>query len=401
MLKKINKFLNTAKTKFADYTDEDVIKEKKIIKPASTKKKCEPQNVEFSYKNIAKSTVIVILLLALTWILILIKSIIFLFFVAILFAAALDPMVDALEKRKIPRGLAVISIFIIGISILIMFFGTLIPIIKTESLNIALGLQNFTEKILEGKLNLPNQLSFINEYLQNTFTQINAEAFFQQISQNLSSKSTQIASFSGDVVTTTFKTIGAVFSILLSTIFVLLLTYYFTVDEQIVDNFIQSFFDKKHHKYITQKTSAIKIKIGKWLRGQIMLMIAVGGSVYIGLKILGVKYAFTLAFFAGLTELIPVIGPWIGVIPSIPVAANISGTAVLWVLILYFLIQQIENNIFVPVIMKKATGLNPIVVLFAMAVGYTLGDILGMVIAIPTAASLSIFLKDYLSKKEK
>jgi len=400
-MKKLNKFINKVKNKFNEYTEEESqpLSEKPKME-TEKKKKCTPQNINFTPRNVAISTLVIIGLLALAWILILIKSIIFLFFVAFLFAAALDPIVDALEKKKIPRGVTVIGILIISLTILIIFFGNLIPIIKTESTNIVISLQNLTERLITGEIRLPEQLSFINEYLKTTFSNLNAEAIFSQFSENIRNQSGEIASISGGVVTTTFKTIGAVFGLMLSTVFVLLLTYYFTVDEKVVDEFIQSIFPEKHHKYISRKTVEVKNKIGKWLRGQILLMFAVGFSVYIGLSILGVKYAFTLALFAGLTELVPVIGPWIGVIPALPIAANISGTAVLWVLILYFVIQQIENNIFVPVIMKKATGLNPIVVLFAMAVGYELADILGIIIAIPTTASLSIFLEDYLSRKK-
>jgi len=402
-MRKINKFINKIKNKFNEYTEEETVEIKTTVttdKEESKKEKCKPQNIEITPKNLAKSTLTIIGLLALTWVLILIKSIIFLFFVAFLFAAALDPIVDALQKRKIPRGVTVIGIFILTMTILVIFFGNLIPIIKTESTNIIISIENLTERLINGEIKLPSQLGFVNEYLKTTFTNLNAEQIFSQFSENIGNKSGEIASLGGGVVSTTFKTIGAVFGLMLSTVFVMLLTYYFTVDEEVVDEFIRSIFPKKHHKYISRKNVEIKSKIGKWLRGQILLMIAVGVSVYIGLSILGVKYAFTLAFFAGLTELVPVIGPWIGVIPALPIAANISGTAVLWVLILYFVIQQIENNIFVPVIMKKATGLNPIVVLFAMAVGYELGDILGIIIAIPTTASLSIFLEDYLNRKK-
>lgn len=397
VLKTIKNLYDSAKARIDELNQET---ETKPSSQSDSKVKAETKN-EFSYQKLTKSILIIITLVGLAWILVTIKEVIFLFFIAFLFAAALDPIVDKLEKYKIPRGVSTLGIFLIFLSVVIVFIGSLIPIIRTESVNIAEGLKNLTEQIIAGQLKLPPYLQFINENLSNAFGNVNPEAVVEGLSQKISENTGSFASFSGEVVTTTFKTIGALFSFLLSTVFVALLTYFFTVDEKSVDKFIHSMFPSRYGSYITKKTQAVKTKIGQWLRGQLILMVAVGTSVYIGLLIIGVDYAFTLALFAGLTELIPVIGPWIGLIPAIPVAANISGSAVLWVLILYFVVQQLENNIFVPIIMNKATGLNPIIVLFAMAVGFELAGIIGIIVAIPTTASIAIFLEDYLNKTDK
>jgi sporulation integral membrane protein YtvI len=397
VFKTIKNLYDSAKSKLDELNQEA---ESKPTKSPETKK-VSVETTSFSYQKFTKSVLIIIGLIGLAWVLITIKEIIFLFFVAFLFAAALDPIVDKLEKYKIPRGLSTLGIFLIFLSIVIVFIGSLIPIIRTESVNIAEGLKNLTEQIISGQLKLPTYLQFINDNLSNAFGNVDAETVVEGFSQKISENTGSFATFSGEVVTTTFKTIGVLFGFVLSTIFVLLLTYFFTVDERSVDKFIHSMFPSRYGSYITKKTEAVKSKIGQWLRGQLILMLAVFLSVYIGLLIIGVDYAFTLALFAGLTELIPVIGPWLGLIPAIPVAANISGTAVLWVLILYFVIQQLENNIFVPIIMNKATGLNPIVVLFAMAVGFELAGIIGIIVSIPTTASIAIFLEDYLNKSDK
>lgn len=397
VLKTIKNLYDTAKSKIDELNQESIAIEKE---KNTTKAKIDVQT-GFSYQKLAKSVLVVIALVGLAWVVITIKEIIFLFFVAFLFAAALDPIVDKLEKYKIPRGISTIGIFLVFLSVVIVFIGSLIPIIRTESVNIAEGLKHLAEQIIAGQLKLPNYLQFINENLSNAFANVDPEAVVEGFSQKITENSSGIASFSSGVVSTTFKTIGALVSFIVSGIFVMLLTYFFTVDEKSVDKFIHSMFPAKYGSYITKKTEAVKTKIGQWLRGQLILMAAVGTSVYIGLLIIGVDYAFTLALFAGLTELIPVIGPWIGLIPAIPVAANISGTAVLWVLILYFVVQQLENNIFVPIIMNKATGLNPIIVLFAMAVGFELAGIIGIIVAIPTTASIAIFLSDYLNKSDK
>ena len=125
-------------------------------------------------------------------------------------------------------------------------------------------------------------------------------------------------------------------------------------------------------------------------------MLAIAVLTYIGLVALNFKYAFTLALFAGFTELIPVVGPIIAWIATIPIAINISTSALIAVTILYIIIQRLENNLLVPVIMRKVTGLHPIVVITAMMLGYKFQGIIGIVISIPLAGIVGMFLHDYL-----
>jgi predicted PurR-regulated permease PerM len=233
--------------------------------------------------------------------------------------------------------------------------------------------------------------------MEKLFAGIDSQTISTTLQNSLVDYGQRLSSLAGDMV----KIFMAISNGIANAILVLLLTYFMSVDEHIIDKFILQVFPSKYGRYITQKTTAIKGKIGEWLRGQIMLMIAVGLVTYLGLLILGVEYAATLGVFAGLTELIPVIGPLIALVGAIPIAANQSGLMILWVTILYFIIQRLENNLLVPLIMKKATGLHPIIVLFAMLVGYRFMGIIGIVISIPVAAALGIFLHDHLRRSEK
>jgi len=164
--------------------------------------------------------------------------------------------------------------------------------------------------------------------------------------------------------------------------------------KQIEGAFI-SLFPSRHTAYVVSHLDAVKLKIGFWLRGQLMLSLAIGVLSYIALLIVGMEYAVTLALIAAITEFIPVVGPLIAWAIALPVAANISAWTVLWLTIAYFVIQQIESNVLVPLIMKKAVGLSPIIVIFAMLVGYNYLGILGVILSIPIAACLAIFARDY------
>lgn len=131
-----------------------------------------------------------------------------------------------------------------------------------------------------------------------------------------------------------------------------------------------------------------------------MMMIFMFLLTLIGLLILGVDYALTLALMVGIGEIIPVVGIVTAGIASILVAFNQSPWLGLWVLCLFGILQQMEGHVLVPLVMKKALGLSPIIIILALLTGYATLGILGMIIAVPVTTCLSIFVADYTEKKK-
>lgn len=397
VIKKIQNLANQAQKKYKKMiSTSKKVEEPKIILPPKSKKKIEKRLIRIAPGDVAKAVMITILLIALSMIIYQIRDIIMLFFVSLLFAAALDPTIDRLEKFRIPRGISVVIIFIILITLLSFFIGSFVPILANQLVEIGSKIQVLIGNVIEGKIILPSYLDWLNEIIKSTFGGTDANTFTLNLQNYLVQFGEELRSLAGNAL----NTVKAISDGLANAILVLLLTYFMIVDEKTIDNFTLSLFPSKYGQYITQKSSIIKFKVGEWLRGQIALMFAVGLLTYIGLAIIGIEYAFTLALFAGITELIPVIGPLIGWIAAIPIAANESANALIWVTILYFVIQRLENNLLVPMIMKQATGLHPIIVLFSMLVGFHFLGILGVIISVPVAAVFGIFIEDYL-KKEK
>jgi predicted PurR-regulated permease PerM len=120
----------------------------------------------------------------------------------------------------------------------------------------------------------------------------------------------------------------------------------------------------------------------------------------VGLLILGVDYPVVLALFAGLTEMIPIIGPFIGAIPAVIVGVSQAPVMGLWVALMYLIIQQLENHLIVPRVMSKASGLNPVIVIIAILVGGKLFSITGVILAVPTMIIITTFLEDFLEEKK-
>lgn len=366
------------------------------IKEPHTK---EPQHVvvEFSMSSVAKATLVVIGLYLLALFLGEISNLLVIFFVSLFLAAALDSIVDKLEVKKIPRALSIIGIYVIFFLIAVLFFSTLIPLVATQTLELARTVSDLITNLTHNEKiwTLPyteGLQDIVNDFLES----IDQDTIIANLQAGLEQFGKELQNLAGNA----FVAIKTIFNGVFNVILVLVLTFFMVVDEKGIDSFFISLFPSKHTKYIIAKTEAVKKRFGYWLRGQVILMLGMAVITYIGLLILGVDYALSLALLAGITELLPVIGPLIAAIPAVLIGLNETPMMAVWVILLYIIIQQIEGNILVPMIMKKAVGLSPIVIIIVMLVGFQFLGILGIIIAVPVATALSIFIKDYAAKKK-
>jgi len=361
------------------------------------KKQSEHVIVEFSMTSVAKATLVIIGLLVLAWLLYETRQILILFFVALFFAAALDGVVDQLEEKKIPRSISILGIYILTLGVLIGFVSTLAPLIASQTLELALNIRDLITNLVQGdKLwSLP-----FTEKLQQITVDFLADADQETLINNLQGALEQVGAQLQNITGNTFAAIKSLFDGLFNLLLVMVLTFFMVVDEKAIEAFFISLFPSRHGRYIIAKTEAVKEKFGYWLRGQIKLMCAMTVLTYIVLSILGVDYALTLAILAGLTELLPVVGPLIAAAPALLIGLNESLMFAFWILIAYIIIQQIEGNILVPWIMNKAVGLSPLVIIVVMLIGYQFLGIMGIIISVPLATAISIFINDY-ARREK
>ena len=131
---------------------------------------------------------------------------------------------------------------------------------------------------------------------------------------------------------------------------------------------------------------------GAYLRGQLVLAVIVGASATIALLVLGVPYAFVLGVFAGLAELIPMLGPILGAMPAVLVALFQPFPLVIWVVIAFVVIQQLESNVLVPRISGHAVGLHPLAAMLALLVGFEVAGVVGALFAVPLAGIVWVFV---------
>jgi len=339
-------------------------------------------NKEIQAKQISISTttifkvILIVLALFFLW---MIRDILAILFVAIILAALIDPFADWFERHKIPRALAVILIYIILLALVGIILFLLIPPIIDEIGGLADNFSYYWDRATNWMRNLP---FFAEDY---KFA-AGVEKGIESVSENLSG-----------AVGTVFGTITGLLAGLAATILVLVLTFYLVVEEDAAKRALRNIAPEKYQPYISQLMSRMKKKIGDWLRGEIVLALIVGSLVYVALKILGVNYALLLAIFAGLAEFVPYLGPVIGAIPAIFISFAQSPLKAVLVLIVFIIIQQLENHLIYPKVMQRAVGLNPVISIIALLIGAKVGGAIGAVLAIPVATAISVFVQDIYS----
>lgn len=354
----------------------------------------EVMRVEIAPASVAKGTATILLVLAVAYFLMQISAILVLFFVSFLLTAGLDRTVSNLYYRyKVPRALSVIVFYILILSVLALLVSNMAPLVADQVSALSTKLFQLFQDLASGNSKLPFAEQ-LEPYFQKFNTGVDINSISQKIQDSLRNFSNQLLSFGGNI----WSVLVFISNGLLNASLVLVITFFMIVEWESIEDFFISLFPSKHTSYIVAHLEQVKTKIGFWLRGQLLLSLSIGVITYIGLLIIGMDYALTLALVAGITEMIPVVGPILALLLALPVAANISLWMLVAVIILYLVIQQIEGNILVPLVMKKTVGLSPIIVMFAMLVGYQYLGILGIIFSIPVAACTAIFVKDYAER---
>ena len=309
-----------------------------------------------------------------------IRDVIGLVFVALVFASALDPWVDRLERYRLPRSISILFMFLLLFGVIFFVVYALIPPVVAQVAEISGSLASSAPQI------------------DNFYRSVTGRTDLSLVAQLQESMTNVNASLSG-ISSGIFSTISGFFSALTALIIVMVITFYMTVEEDGLKKFVRSIAPIEYQPYLVQKTNRIQTKMGAWLRGQLILMLVIGVFTFIGLIILNVPYALVLAIFAGLAEFVPFIGPIIAAVPAIFFATSDSPWKVIGVVIFYIVLQQLENQIIVPKIMQRAVGLNPIVVIIVMLIGAKVAGLVGILLAVPATTIAWIFFGDLFKKK--
>ncbi|MBU1089277.1 AI-2E family transporter [Patescibacteria group bacterium] len=367
--------------------------ERKLATTSHEKGNGGSMTVDISTSSVARAALAILGIVALGWFLLEIKNIIALFFIAAFLALALDHFVDKMQEWKIPRSIGTLLIYIIFVTATGIVISSFVPILASEIPKLAKAVLDWVAGFGIDTTMIQNQITDFQNYLSGIQQNLNRE----NITAGLN-----VLSTIGQNAFAVVKTIaGGVFNFVL----VFVIAFFMIIDEDGIKSFLIALFPQRFHRYILEKGAAVESKFGAWVRGQAILMIAVGTLTFVALKIAGINYAATLATLAGLTELLPYAGPIIAFVPAVILALSQGGWILAFVVTLIYIgIQQLEGNVLVPLVMKKAVGLSPVIVMFAMFVGAsfpeTINPIVGIIISVPIATAISVFVRDYTSKEK-
>lgn len=325
-----------------------------------------------------------ILLLVLVVFLYFIRDLLLVILLSVVIASGVEPAASWFQKRKIPRTVAVIFIYLIAFLFLGAIFYLIVPVIFSEFSSFSSNIELFLEK--------PSQLNILNDLLSGLPASVSG--LFQILS---SQAADYISGFTSGFFHATVKIFGGALSFIL----IIILSFYLSIQERGIENFLRIIMPVQHEKYIIGLWLRARAKIGRWLQGQILLGLLVGVLTFLGLTILGIEYALTFALLAGIFELLPVFGPILSSIPPIMIALVQSPILALKVVILYIIIQQFENHLIYPLVVRKIVGIPPVLTILALIIGAKLAGFLGMLLAVPIVTVLVEILNDIDLKKRK
>ena len=307
------------------------------------------------------------------WFLILLRDILAILFIVFVIVTAVSPLIERLMKKGVPRPIAIASIYLTLLGAVILIFSIIIPPIAHQFNQLADLLPKLLEKITP---------------LYNTLKEGNFISASQENLKNLASQLTQFG-------TNIFGVTRGLISGFVAIITIMALSLYILLEDKKIKDFIKFIVPTPQRAPVIAILKKIGDKMGGWLRGQVILMFVVGIIYWLTMIVLGIPFALMLAVIGGLLEILPTIGPiFIGILVAI-VAFTVAPWKAVAVLVLFFIIQQTENNFLVPKIMQKTIGVSPVFIILAILIGAKLLGILGAILAVPAMAGLAVVIEQW------
>lgn len=315
----------------------------------------------------------------LVWTLYLAREVLLLLYVAALVAIGLSPLVSALERRedaltghRVPRWVAILTIYLVVIGVLVGIGMLVVPPLAQQA-----------RELWDA---LPGLMHNAQQWL------IDRGILSRELSVREAVEKAPVGS--GDAVGRVVQALWGLVGGVAGLFTILILAFYFLVDSGgIVTTFVR-LFPAHSRRRVHEACEAVTTKVSAWLGGQMLLAGIIGSSAALALWLMGVPYFYVLALIAGLGEFIPIVGPILSAIPAIAVALTVSPALALGVAIFFVVQQQFENHVLVPKVMERQVGVSAVVVIVALLLGASLLGIVGAILAVPTAAILHVLFQE-------
>jgi predicted PurR-regulated permease PerM len=324
-----------------------------------------------------------LLVLIAAFVLMKIQLVVVLVLLAVLFATVIERPVMALHRRRVPRPLSILAVYVMIIGGIVLAGLLAAPLISNEA-------QRFQDEA-------PTQL----RELRNNWA-LGGNAALKGPGVNVLDRLlAEIDSPSGPSEEVTVGIVTGVGGGLIGLLSVFVMAFYYLTEKALLRRIIINQIKPAARERVERVWDQVEAQVGRWLRGQLLLCFIIGSASFIGYGVMGVRFWPLLGLWAGITEIIPIVGPWLGGIPAVAIAATQSWDKAIMVIIFVILLQFSENSILVPRVMRGAVGLTPLTVFVAILAGTQYLGVLGALLAIPIAAAIQVIVSEYFKSRRE
>ena len=325
------------------------------------------------YARATLTVVLVLALLAAAW---RVRNILLLVVIALVLAVGLDPAVRRLQRLKVPRGWAVLIIFLATIGFLALFGALVIPPLVREIKQLASDIPGYVNRLKS------------------------SNGFFADLERkyHLSSRLKDVTAKLPSLASTSFSTIfgftKSIASIIFNMLTIAILTIYFLMSLPRTEAMTERLFVGPQRKRNVRILEESLQRIGGYVSGNIAVSIIAGVAAFIALRIIGVPFAAALAIWVAIADLIPSVGATLGALAAVIVAAFSSWGAAIATAAYFIAYQQIENYLIVPRVMRHSVDLSPAAVIVSVLIGGSLEGFAGALLALPLAAAAKVVIRE-------
>jgi predicted PurR-regulated permease PerM len=304
-------------------------------------------------------------------------AVLVLMFVAVILAAALQPIVAWLRSTlPIGRGAAILLVYAMFIACVVGFVVVIVPT----------AIDQFGQTVAA----LPALLRDTRDWaetLRPAFVARSVTSVIDAAARSLPSPN--VAPAGDQVVAVGVTIVGAVMSVLT----LLTVVYFWLTEHARLQRYVLAFVSRPRRGRARDVWNQAETRLGRWVRGELILMTTIGVGTGVAYTLLGVPYSILLGLISALCEAIPIIGPLLGAIPAVIVAATVSPQLAVVVAGVYLILQLIEGNVLVPVVMRNTVGISPFLVMLSVLAGAAAGGFIGALLAVPIAATVEVLIE--------
>lgn len=338
---------------------------------------------KLSARQVIFGTLVVACVALAFWLLLHFYSVIFILFIAIVISTAIRPLVDRLYSLGLPRPAGIILVYLGILFAIVGFVGLVAPVIIEQVATIGQAIPAAYTRLRDTMLHTPNLL-------------ILRLAFEMPPELNMSAADPTTGEEAFSAVSQLWQGINVAARTTFGILATLVLAFYWTLDGDRSQRAVLMLLPADKRDQARDLMATIQETVGRYVTGQLTLSLVIGTVSLAAYLLIGLPYALVLAIIAGILEAVPVVGPLLAAIPAILIAIPLGPGKLIAVIVINVLIQQLENTLLVPRIMKKAVGVSPLVTLLSLVAFSSLFGIVGALVAIPLAAVIQLLLERFV-----